>query len=127
LSSFEESEDDCDKRVKKVDAKYRISFFHEEVLDIAPWYEKERSFLPMKTDRAQTQTIPTHGFLLDKSNETESITFEVTDIQKKSTQTKFSPPKLCAKSNTTTALLNTATRPINESFKLSPSFRTWKT
>jgi hypothetical protein len=77
LSSFEESEDDCDQRIKKVDATYTINYFNEEVLDISPWYEKERTFLGQKVDRVQTQTIPTHGFLLDKVSETKAVTFEV--------------------------------------------------
>lgn len=40
-------------------------------------YEKERMFLGQKMDKAQTQTIPTHGFLLDKPTETNELSFEV--------------------------------------------------
>ncbi|KAI6184798.1 hypothetical protein M3Y97_00634900 [Aphelenchoides bicaudatus] len=76
LSSFEDSEDDCDQRIKKVDATYTINFFSEEVLDVSPWYEKERMFLGQKTEKVQTQTIPTHGFLLDKPTETNDLSFE---------------------------------------------------
>ncbi|KAI6220001.1 hypothetical protein M3Y99_01628700 [Aphelenchoides fujianensis] len=79
LSSFEESEDDCDQRFKKLDAKYRIQFFSEEVLDLSPWYEKERKMGAPKMERVQTQTIPTHGFLLDKPTETGSITYETNE------------------------------------------------
>lgn len=63
--------------MKKVDATYTINYFYEEVLEISPWYEKDRVFHGAKMEIAQTQTIPTHGFLLDKPSETDDVTFQV--------------------------------------------------
>lgn len=63
-----------------MDATYFISFFSEEVMEISPWYEKEVMFLRQNTYNAQTQTAPTHGYLLDRSAQTETLNFEVFNL-----------------------------------------------
>ncbi|CAD5209158.1 unnamed protein product [Bursaphelenchus okinawaensis] len=69
LSSFEESEDDCDLRATSKLETYTISYMEREVLNLTPWTELNRSAQILPTDRKMTQTLPTHGVLLDKSAE----------------------------------------------------------
>uniref|UniRef100_A0A1I7SCM3 Chromo domain-containing protein n=1 Tax=Bursaphelenchus xylophilus TaxID=6326 RepID=A0A1I7SCM3_BURXY len=70
LSSFEDSEDDCDLRATSKTETYVISYVDEEVLNLTPWYEIDRTSQVLPTERKQTQTMPTHGVLLEKASET---------------------------------------------------------
>lgn len=79
LSSFDEEEDDCDLRATSKIETYTISYFSQEVINITPWFEIDKSKQILPTEKKMTQTLATHGVLLDKNNETEGFETENKD------------------------------------------------
>ena len=82
LSSISESEDECRNEAQEKETTVRISYVDCEVLELSPWILVDTFPNRMVRKIAYgTQTNPTHGPLLDKSAQNDTIEKQVSVVK----------------------------------------------